>query len=116
MKKTYRHHSLEYKQQILSEIASGIRTKAAICREEHLASSMVDRWQKQAREGCLRDHPTPHEREQAKELDWYKKKVAELTREIDILKKIDEFSALMRRSSSSVVAGRTLGSRRDVKS
>jgi transposase-like protein len=115
MKKAYRHHSLEYKQQILNEIAAGIRSKAAICREEHLASSMVDRWQKHASEGCLRDHPTQRERELAKELDWYKKKVAEQTREIDILKKIDEFSALMRRSSSSIVTGQNSALRKDVK-
>jgi transposase-like protein len=115
MKKQYRHHSLEYKQQILSEIANGIRSKAAICREEHLASSMVDRWQKQSRAGILRDHPTRREREYEKELYWYKKKVAEQAREIDLLKKIDEYSARMRRLNSSVVTGQSSASRRGVK-
>jgi hypothetical protein len=77
---------------------------------------MVDRWRRQATEGTLRDHPTVTERKLLAENDWYKKKVAELTREIDLLKKIDEYSARMRRLSSSVVTERNLVSRRDVKS
>jgi transposase-like protein len=114
--KKYRHHSIEYKRQILAEIDNGIRTKAAVCREEDLACSLVDKWQRQAREGTLRDIPTVREREQARELDWYKKKVAELTREIDLLKKIDEYSARMRRSNGSVVTGLSTESRRGVQS
>lgn len=116
MSKKYRHHPLEYKQRLLAEIAGGVRSKAAVCREEHLSESLVDRWQQRAREGTLQHVPSALERQQAKELDWYKKKVAELTREIDILKKVEVFSALTRRCSSSVITERTLGSRRDVSS
>jgi transposase-like protein len=115
MSKRYRHHTLEYKLQILSEIESGPRTKAAICREEHLADSMVERWQQHAREGTLREWSTPKEREQARELDWYKKKVAELTRDIDLLKKTVLFSLPMKKSSLSLITERNLASKGDVR-
>jgi transposase-like protein len=113
--KKYRYFPLEYKQRIVQEIESGLRTKAAIAREEHLASSLIDRWQKQVREGTMQDHPSQKERQLARELDWYKKKVAEQAMEIDLLKKIEEYSARMRRSNSFVVTGPTLASRKDVK-
>jgi transposase-like protein len=85
--KKYRHFPLEFKERIVQEIESGFRSKAAIAREEKLSSSLIDRWEKQYREGTLRDHPTVRERQMARELDWYKKKVAEQAMEIDLLKK-----------------------------
>lgn len=114
--KKYRYFPLEYKQRIVQEIESGLRTKAAIAREEHLASSLIDRWQKQAREGTMVNHPSPADRKLMRENDWLKKKVAEQAMEIDILKKIDEFCRNMRRSNGSVVTGKNMESRRDVKS
>jgi transposase-like protein len=114
--KKYRYFTLEYKQRIVQEIESGLRTKAAIAREEHLASSLIDRWQKQIREGTLRAHPTAQERQMARELDWYKKKVAEQAMEIDLLKKIEEYSARMRRSNGSIVTGLNTESKKDVRS
>ena len=113
--KKYRYFPLEYKQRIVQEIEAGQRTKAAIAREEHLASSLIDRWQKQVHEGTLRDHPTQKEHQLARELDWYKKKVAEQAMEIDLLKKIEEYSARMRRSNGSIVTGRSTESRKDVR-
>ena len=52
--KKYRHFPLEYKQRIVSEIESGQRTKSAIAREENLASSLIDKWQKQIREAFMK--------------------------------------------------------------
>lgn len=114
--KKYRHFPLEFKQRVLQEIESGSRTKAAVAREEHISGSLIDRWQKQSREGVLKDHPTSKERQMSRELDWYKKKVAEQAMEIDLLKKIDEYSRRMRSLNGSVVTGRNMGSRKDVKS
>jgi transposase-like protein len=114
--KKYRYFPLEYKQRIVQEIEAGLRTKAAIAREEHLASSLIDRWQKQACEGTLKAHPSPADRQLMRENDWLKKKVAEQAMEIDLLKKIDEYSRSMRRLNGSIVTGRNTESRRDVKS
>jgi transposase-like protein len=114
--KKYRYFPLEYKQQIVNEIESGIRTKAAIAREEHLSSSLIDRWQKQIHEGTMIHHPSTKERQLERELERYKKKVGELTLENDLLKKIDEYCRSMRRSNGSIVTGRSMAWRRDVKS
>jgi transposase-like protein len=114
--KKYRYFPLEYKQRIVQEIESGLRTKAAIAREEHLASSLIDRWQKHVREGTLVDHPSAGERRLMRENDWLKKKVAEQAMEIDLLKKIDEYSRRMRRSNGLIVTGRNMESRKDVRS
>lgn len=115
--KKYRHFTLEYKQSIIQEIESGSRSKAAIAREENLASSMLDRWQQQYRSGTMVNHPSARERELMKENDWYKKKVAEQAREIDLLKKIDEYSRHMRKSNGCIVTGRNAAVlRKDVQS
>lgn len=114
--KKYRYFTLEYKQRIVQEIESGLRTKAAIAREEHLSSSLIDRWQKQVHEGTMVDHPSARERQLMRENDWYKKKVAEQAMEIDLLKKIDEYSARMRRSNGFIVTGLNTELRKDVRS
>jgi transposase-like protein len=112
----YRNFPLEYKQRIVNEIESGQRTRAAAAREEKIACSLIDRWQKQLREGTLVDRPTARERQLMRENDWYKKKVAEQAMEIDLLKKIDESLARMRRSNGSIVTGRNTELRKDVRS
>jgi len=101
--KKYRHHSLEYKQKIIAEIESGQRSKSVIAREENISPSLIERWYNQSQQGTLREHPSKHEKQLDRELDRYKKKVGELTLEIDLLKKIADRSVLMRKSSSSVV-------------
>jgi len=70
--KKYRYFPLEYKQRIVSEIESGQRSKAAIAREEHLASSLIDRWQKKVREGTLVDRLCACDRQLMKKNDWLK--------------------------------------------
>lgn len=114
--KKYRYFPLEYKQRIVQEIEGGLRSKATVSREEHLACSLIDRWQKQIREGTLIDHPSTRERQLERELDRYKKKVGELTLENELLKKIDEYSRQMKRSNGFVVTGLNTASRRDVRS
>ena len=113
--KKYRYYPLEFKLRLIQEIESGLRSKAAIAREEKLSSSLIDRWQKKVREGTLVDHPIAPDRQLMKENDWLKKKVAEQAMEIDLLKKIEEYSARMRRSNGFIVTGRNTESRKDVR-
>ena len=115
--KKYRNFDAAYKQRVVSELESGQRTLSQIAREDRISASLLQRWRKQIREGTLRDHFTVRERQQAKELDWYKKKVAEQAMEIDLLKKIDEYSRLMRKSNGFIVTGRSAAElRKDVRS
>ena len=113
--KKYRHYPLEYKQRIVAEVESGHRSNAEIARKEKISPSLIDRWRKQSLEGTLRDHPSVRERELEKELDRYKKKVGELTLENDLLKKIADYSARMRKSNGYVVTERNVARlRKDV--
>jgi len=115
--KKYRHFPLEFKQRIVQEVENGLRNRATIAREEKISCSLIDRWQKQFREGTLVDHPSARERQLLKENDWYKKKVAEQAMEIDLLKKIDEYSRRMRKSNGFIVTGRNAAAlRKDVRS
>jgi transposase-like protein len=116
--KKYRNFDAAYKQQVVSELESGQRTLSQIAREDRISASLLQRWRKQIREGTLlRDRFTARERQQSKELDWYKKKVAEQAMEIDLLKKIDEYSRRTRRSNGFIVTGRSAEElRKDVRS
>ena len=116
MKRKYRHHTLEYKQKIVQEIENNVRSLSAVCRQDSLAMTMVERWRQQVREGTLQDHPTARERHLEKELERYKKKVGELSMEIDLLKKIEDYSLRMRKSNGFVVTGQNVVSRKGVKS
>ena len=48
--KPRRRHSSEFKLDLCSRIDAGILSKAAACREHHLAPSLLDRWMVQFRE------------------------------------------------------------------
>jgi transposase-like protein len=108
MKKQYRYYSVEYKQGIIAEIESGERRQSSVAREEGISSSLIDRWRQQERNGTLSGRITPQERQQAKDLDWYKKKVAEQALEIDLLKKIAAYSARMKKSNGCIVTERNV--------
>jgi len=105
MKKQYRHFDDDFKRNLIARIDSGGLTKSQASREHHISGSVIDRWQRQIHEGSLRVHPTANEKKLIHELDMYKKKVGELSLQIDLLKKVNETSASMRRSSGYIVTG-----------
>lgn len=115
--KKYRRFDIAYKQAIVQEIESGQRTTAQIAREENIASSLLDRWKKQIREGSLVERSTAKERQLERELDRYKKKVGELTILVDALKKIPKMSQSRNGLNGCVVTGlKVAESRKDVRS
>lgn len=101
--KKYRSFTNEFKRNLVGRIERGEVTRMQVAREAGLSPSLVDKWRKQIREGTFRDRPTSREKELERDLDRYKKKVGELTMELDLLKKINESFASMRRSNGSVV-------------
>jgi transposase-like protein len=105
MKKQYRRFEDEFKRNLIARIDSGELTKSQAARENNLSASVIDRWQRQIHEGSMRAHPNANEKKLIRELDMYKKKVGELTLEIDFLKKLDESLASMRKSSGYIVTG-----------
>ena len=104
--KKYRSFDEEFKRDLIARIDSGELTKSQAAREHNLSSSLVDRWQRQIHEGSLRSRPSAREKQLERELDLYKKKVGELSVQVDLLKKLKEVSASMRRSNGYVVTGK----------
>ena len=104
--KKYRHFEEEFKRDVVARIDSGAITQAQAAREHNLAPSLIDRWRKQVHEGTLRTRPSAREKRLERELDVYKKKVGELSVQVDLLKKLNETSASMRKSDGYVVTGK----------
>lgn len=114
--KKYRHFDEEFKRDLVARIDSGTLTASQACREHNLSPSLVDRWKRQIHEGTLRSKPSAREKQLERELEQYKKKVGELSMQVDLLKKIKEFSASMRKSNGYVVTGKpTAPSRKGAK-
>ena len=106
--KQYRQHSEEFKRNLIHQIDSGAITKAAAIREHNIAPSLLERWRKQVHEGTLKHMPSAREKQLERELDQYKKKVGELSLQVDLLKKVKEYSLSLRRSNGYIVTGRNL--------
>ena len=105
MKKQYRHFDDEFKRNLIGRIDNGSMTKSQASREYNVACSLIDRWQRQIHEGTMLVSPTTREKKLLHELDMYKKKVGELSLQIDLLKKLNETSSSMRKSSGYIVTG-----------
>jgi len=104
----YRSYTEDFKRELLGRIERGEITQAIAARENDISSSLIEKWIRQEREGVLRGKPTARELHLERELDLYKKKVGELAVQVDLLKKLNEYSASLRKSSSSVVTGKNL--------
>lgn len=99
----------EFKRDLINQIDSGVIRKSAAAREHNLSLSLIDRWRKQIHEGTLKHSPSPREKQLERELDLYKKKVGELSLQVDLLKKVNEYSQSMRKSNGYIVTGRNMG-------
>lgn len=107
--KKYRIFGSEFKRELISRIDAGEITLTAACRENNLSPSLIQRWRQQIHDGGFKDRATPRERKLGKELEWYKQKVGELTRQVDLLKKINESFPPLRKSNGCVVTAKTVG-------
>ena len=107
--KKYRHFNEEFKREVVARIDSGALTKSQAGREHNISPSLIDRWQRQTHDGTMRSRPSLREKQLERELDMYKKKVGELSLRIDLLKKVGEVSASMRKSNGCVVTGKPAG-------
>ena len=99
----YKTYSDEFKRMLVAQIDTGLITKAAAGRENNISPSLIDRWRQQIHNGTFRDRPTPREKELERELNRYKKKLAELTMEVELLKKLKSDLAHMKKSNGYIV-------------
>jgi transposase-like protein len=112
MKKN-RVYSQEFKREIIQRIDSGEISLSGAARENNISPTLIDRWRTKIHEGTMPEKPTIKEKQLEKELEQYKKKVGELTLQIDLLKKVCESTAYMKRQNGYIVTGKTSVSKKD---
>jgi transposase-like protein len=62
MGKQRRKFESGFKQQIVSEVESGLLTVSAASRKYQISGSVIDRWRDQARQGALEGSPSVREK------------------------------------------------------
>ncbi len=119
-----RRYDLEYKRRIVQEYLVGGRSAADIAQEEGLVPGQIYRWKTQlenrqreerieeieSEQGCS-PAQARRIREMEDELEAYQKKVAQLTLENDLLKKLHPSLASEKRSSGYIETKRRLDRR-----
>ena len=103
-----RRFDAAFKAQVCQAIQSGVITLAQLCREQQISRSVVERWMQQATTGTLRDRPSLRERELERENERLKAKVGELTMQVDVLKKMEDWKRRMQSANSSIVTASNL--------
>jgi len=106
--KKYRQHTEEFKRTLIERIDKGEITKATAARENNLSPALLDRWREQIHEGTMTHRPSLYEKQLEKELDKFKKKVGELTVQIDLLKKLHTTYPRSKKSAGYIITGRTM--------
>lgn len=102
MGKQRRKFETGFKQQIVSEVESGLLSVSAASRKYQLSASVIDRWRQQARQGGLEAKPSAREKSLERENRELKEKLAELYLENSQLKKLGDW--LRQRTSATTCA------------
>ena len=103
-----RRFDVQFKTRVCEAIRSGMMTVAEVCREYQLARTPVDRWLAAYDAGTLGARQSTRERELERENEKLKAKVGELTMQIDILKKIEDWKRRERSVASSIITSENL--------
>jgi transposase-like protein len=91
-----------------SEVESGALSVNAASRKYQLSGSVIDRWQRQARQGGLEAAPSVREKALERENRELKEKLAELYLENAQLKKLGDWLRQRRSVSTSVITAQSL--------
>lgn len=108
MGKQRRKFDTGFKQQIVSEVESGVLSVTAASRKYQISGSVIDRWRRQAREGGLQAPPSVREKSLERENRELKEKLAELYLENGQLKKLGDWLRQHRSASTSVITAQSL--------
>ena len=108
MGKIKRSFDVQFKTRVCEAIRSGSMTAAEACREYQLSRTAVDRWLSAYDAGRLGERASTRERELERENERLKAKVGELTMQIDILKKIEDWQRRERSVASSIITAENL--------
>jgi len=108
MGKIRRRFDVQFKTQVCEAIRGKLASIGEVCREYQLSRTTVDRWLAAFDEGRLTERSSSRERELERENERLKAKVGELTMQIDILKKIDDWKRREKSVASSIITEENL--------
>lgn len=108
MGKQRRKFETGFKQQIVSEVESGMLSANAASRKYQLSGSVIDRWRQQARQGGFDAGPSVREKALERENRELKEKLAELYLENAQLKKLGNWLRQRKSASTSVITAQSL--------
>ena len=98
-----------FKKQLVEQIEKGEISVSHAARLHDLSPTVIDYWRKQHRAGGIPNSNNDIELKNAKrELEQYKRLLAEAHREIDVLKKLEESSRKQKNHNTSVIIGMNL--------
>lgn len=103
-----RKFDVQFKTKVCEAIRGSLMTVAEACREYQLSRNTVDRWLAAFDEGRLSGSGNSRERELERENERLKSKVGELTMQIDVLKKIEDWKRRERSVASSIITEENL--------
>ena len=114
-KKPRRKFEIGFKKQLVTQIEVGQITSTEAARTHSISPTVISYWRKQFQTGELSEGPTGCEKALMKEMEQYKKLLAEAHREIDLLKKQRELRQRHIKLNTSVITGLDLlPSKKDV--
>lgn len=93
----------QFKVRVCEAIRSRQKSAAAVCREYQIAQSVLYRWLDAFDAGTLGERTANREQALERENEKLKAKIGELTMQIDVLKKIQEWKQLQRNAASSII-------------
>jgi transposase-like protein len=108
MGKIKRSFDVQFKTRVCEAVRSGAMTAAEACREYQLSRTAVDRWLSAFDDGTLGERLNTRERELEREVEKLRAKVGELTMQIDILKKIEDWKRREKSVASSIITSENL--------
>lgn len=107
MGKIRRKFDVQFKLRVAEAIESGAAEIGALCREQQLSRSVVERWAEKHREGTL-GAKANRERELERQVEKLQAKVGEMTMQIDLLKKVADWKRQQRSDDSSIITSGSL--------
>ncbi len=105
MARKRRKFELGFKRQLVAQIKSGQITATQAERSHDISPTVIGYWRKQFQTGELSEGPTRLEKALMKEMEGFKKLLAEAHREIDLLKKQRELTQRRIKLNTSVITG-----------
>lgn len=108
MGKIRRKFDAQFKTKLCEMVRGGMMTVSEACQEYQLSRSVVDRWLAAFDEGLLNGNVSNREKELERENEKLKAKVGELTMQIDILKKIEDWKRRQTSVASSIITEENL--------